>query len=135
MCANPPSRPTRISLDMKHRAHIAASPLLLASIVLGARTLGAQQASAPGRADPRPSAVAFEDVTVIPMDRERVLEHQTVVVRGDKVIAVGPTASTSIPAGALRISGRGKFLMPGLAEMHAHIPGANAPEQLVRDIL
>ena len=33
------------------------------------------------------------------------------------------------------IQGRGKFLMPGLAEMHAHLPGANAPAQLAPDIL
>ena len=45
--------------------------------------------------------------------------------------AIGPAR---IPSGATRIDGRGKYLMPGLAEMHAHIPGGNAPEQTVRDI-
>src|SRR5688572_25602539 len=72
--------------------------------------------------------VAFTNVTVIPMDRERSLADQTVIVRGDRIIAIGPSRELQVPAGAPRIDGRGKFLMPGMAEMHAHIPGGNATE-------
>ena len=68
------------------------------------------------------SLVAFTGVTVIPIDRERTIENQTVVVRGGRIAALGPTASTQVPAGATRVDGRGKYLIPGLAEMHAHIP-------------
>jgi imidazolonepropionase-like amidohydrolase len=80
---------------------------------------------------------AFVDVTVVPIDRERVLEHQTVLVTGDRITALGPNASVHVPAGATRIDGRGKYLMPGLAEMHAHVVGGNNPnhETLNRDIL
>jgi imidazolonepropionase-like amidohydrolase len=60
------------------------------------------------------------DVTVIPMDRERALPHQTVVVREDRIAAVGDAKRVRPPAGALRVDGRGKFLIPGLADMHAH---------------
>ena len=66
--------------------------------------------------------VAFVDVAVIPMDRERILEHQTVVVRDGRIASVGPAASARIPSDALRVDGRGKYLMPGLAEMHGHVP-------------
>jgi len=84
-----------------------------------------------------PSAVAFVDVSVIPLDRNRTLEHQTVVVRGDRIVALGAVARTAVPAGAMRIDGQGKYLMPGLAEMHAHVVGGNNPnhEQINRDIL
>jgi imidazolonepropionase-like amidohydrolase len=80
---------------------------------------------------------AFVDVTVVPLDRDRTLERQTVVVRGDRIVAMGPVASTPVPAGATRIDARGKYLMPGLAEMHAHVIGGNNPnhETLNRDIL
>jgi imidazolonepropionase-like amidohydrolase len=71
-------------------------------------------------------ATAFVGVNVVPMDRERVLENQTVVVRDGHIVAIGPAASTSVPEGAVRIDGAGKYLLPGLAEMHAHIP---VPEQ------
>src|SRR5262245_44991753 len=60
------------------------------------------------------------------MDRERVVEHYTVIVQGGKITSLGPTASTTVPANATRVDGRGKFLMPGLTEMHGHIPPANA---------
>jgi hypothetical protein len=69
------------------------------------------------------------------MDREGVLEHQTVLVRGDRIEQLGPAASVTVPTSARRIDGQGKFLMPGLAEMHAHIPGAQAPQQVIQDIL
>jgi imidazolonepropionase-like amidohydrolase len=69
---------------------------------------------------------AFTSVNVIPMDSERVLADQTVVVRNGRITAVGPAASVEVPAGAVRIDGRGRYLLPGLAEMHGHIPGANA---------
>ena len=64
--------------------------------------------------------IAIVDVTVIPMDRERTLPRQTVIVRGDRIVALGPVGQTSVPADAIRIDGRGKFLMPGLTDMHAH---------------
>ena len=69
---------------------------------------------------------AFTDVNVIPMDSERVLSGQTVLVSNGRISAVGPAADVTVPAGAVRIDGRGRYLMPGLAEMHGHIPGANA---------
>ena len=83
------------------------------------------------------AVTAFVDVNVVPIDRDRVLEHHTVLVTGDRITALGPNASVRIPAGATRIDGRGKYLMPGLAEMHAHVIGGNNPnhETLNRDIM
>ncbi len=65
---------------------------------------------------------AFVGVNVVPMDRERILLNQTVVVRGGNIVALGPAPSTPVPREAFRIDGAGKYLLPGLAEMHAHIP-------------
>lgn len=78
---------------------------------------------------------AFVGVNVIPMDRERVLENQTVVVRDGRIVSVSPAARVSIPPDATRIDGRGKFLLPGLAEMHAHVPPQQGSEQVIRDIM
>jgi imidazolonepropionase-like amidohydrolase len=63
---------------------------------------------------------AFVDVSVIPMDTERVLGGQTVLVARGRITAVGPVAQVQIPSGAVRVDGRGKFLIPGLADMHSH---------------
>lgn len=78
-----------------------------------------------------PGVVAFVNVTVVPMDRERAIADQTVIVRGETIADVGPSASLEVPERALRVDGRGKFLMPGLSEMHAHIPGGQAPDELI----
>lgn len=77
---------------------------------------------------------AITDVTVVPMDRERLLPGHTVIVRDGRIAAVGPARSTRIPAGAIRINGRGRYLMPGLAEMHAHVP-AGDDAQWTKDVL
>lgn len=105
---------------------LARAPALVAALSLLGSAVAAQNTA--------PSVVAFVDVNVVPMDRERVLERQTVIVRDGRIASIEPAASARVPAGALRVDGRGKYLMPGLAEMHAHIPGAQAPEQIVRDI-
>jgi cytosine/adenosine deaminase-related metal-dependent hydrolase len=81
------------------------------------------------------SIVAFVGVTVIPMDRQRSLPNTTVVVQGGRILSVGPAAKIQVPAGALQVSGRGRFLIPGLAEMHAHIPGGQVPDSLVERTL
>lgn len=93
-------------------------------------------APAPGAAAGADTATtAFVDVRVVPMDSERVLEGQTVLVRGDRIVQVGPAASVAVPAGARRVDGRGKWLMPGLAEMHGHVPGPTAPPQATEQTL
>ena len=82
---------------------------------------GAAMAQAPDQ-----GSFAFTNVNVIPMDTERVLEDQTVVVEDGRITTLGPAAATSVPPGATRIDGQGKYLMPGLTEMHGHIPFSNA---------
>jgi len=87
---------------------------------------------------PRPTApgvYAFVDVTVLPMDRERVLTGQTAIVRDGRIAALGPSTSIRVPADAERIDAKGKYLMPGLAEMHAHVLGPNQPQELNRDLM
>lgn len=71
--------------------------------------------------------VAFVGVNVVPMDRERVLENHTVIVRDGKIVSVTPAGDAKIPAGTRRIDGAGRWLMPGLAEMHGHVPGPDDP--------
>jgi imidazolonepropionase-like amidohydrolase len=87
---------------------------------------GGSGPSGPGPSAPRvattlqPGDVAFTDVSVVPMSQGGVLAHQTVVVRGDRIVAVAPSASLAIPAGVTTIDGTNKWLMPGLADMHVH---------------
>jgi len=78
---------------------------------------------------------AFVNVNVVPMDRERVIENQTVIVRDGRIAEIGPANKIKTPDGATRIDGAGKYLMPGLAEMHGHIPPPNAPKAYTESVL
>ena len=64
---------------------------------------------------------AIVDVTVVPMDTERLLPHTTVLLQHGWISAMGPTTQLPVPPGTFRIDGRGKYLLPGFADMHAHL--------------
>ena len=99
--------------------------LTIVALVMGGPVSRAQQAE----------TVAFVNVAVISMDREQTLSDQTVIVRGNRIEARGPSASTTVPAGARRIEARGKYLMPALSEMHAHIPPGDATDAEIERVL
>lgn len=80
------------------------------------------------------TTLAITNVTVLPMTEEwLLLENQTVTINAGQITAIRPTTERDRDEGAfnLVIDGKGKYLMPGLAEMHGHIPpthpSSNAP--------
>jgi hypothetical protein len=82
-------------------------------------------------------AVVFTDVTVIPMDRERTLDRQTVLVVDGKIADIGPVDKVKYSSTAQKIDGKGKYLIPGLIDMHNHffadaeeVPDETAVEEL-----
>ena len=66
---------------------------------------------------------AFVGVDVIPMDSERLLQDYTVLVSDGRIQALANSELLEPPAGAVVVDGRGKYLAPGLADMHAHVSG------------
>lgn len=80
---------------------------------------------------PPQRTTAFVNANVLPMDREGVLSDYTVVVSSGRIVDMGPSASVDPPADALVIDAGGKYLMPGLAEMHGHMPGGNIEEAVM----
>ena len=79
------------------------------------------------------SVTAFTDVNVIPMHSEEVLAGHTVLVEGDRITGIG--SDVTVPEGASVIDGTGQYLLPGLAEMHGHVPRPDEPEQYTEDVL
>jgi imidazolonepropionase-like amidohydrolase len=78
--------------------------------------------------------VVFRDVNVVSMTSPKIAEKQTVIVRNGKIDAI-VKAGAAVPEGATVVDASGKYLMPGLAEMHGHIPPPNAPKNLLDDVL
>ncbi|MGI9542874.1 MAG: amidohydrolase family protein [Cyclobacteriaceae bacterium] len=96
-------------------------PLLLLALSLTWVACGSQTDTsdqAPGAA----SIAAFTHAKVITMQNNNVLDDQTVLVKDGKIEAIANFGSIEIPEGAEIIEANGQYLMPGLAEMHAHIP-------------
>ncbi|MBW3670116.1 MAG: amidohydrolase family protein [Acidobacteria bacterium] len=74
---------------------------------------------------------AFAGVNVIPMTAVgEVATGQTVLVRDGDIIAVGSQGQVRIPRGAEVIDGKGRFLIPGLADMHVHLEHFEDPKLL-----
>ena len=82
-------------------------------------------AAAPARTHGRPptAPLAFTRVTVVDVTGGPSKSDMTVVIDGRRIQALGPTGSTPIPEGAEVIDARGRFLLPGLWDMHVHILG------------
>lgn len=72
--------------------------------------------------------VAFVGVNVVPMDRERIIEQQTVIIKDGSIAEIGPVSKLKVPSDALQIDGHGSYLMPGLADMHVHLSHENEDE-------
>jgi imidazolonepropionase-like amidohydrolase len=80
-----------------------------------------------------PGTYAITDVTVVPMTRDTVIRDATVLVRDGRIATLGAARNVQVPAGAKRIDGRGKYLIPGLADMHSHLySDGDTPDSLAR---
>ena len=77
---------------------------------------------------------AFVGVHVVSMDSDDVLTDQTVLVSADRIAAFGAAGNVEIPGDAVVIEGEGRYLMPGLTEMHGHVPGSD-DSQYLQDVL
>jgi imidazolonepropionase-like amidohydrolase len=75
----------------------------------------------------RDAPLAITRVVVIDATGAPAQAEMTVIVAGSKISAIGPSSTTAIPPGAKVIDGTGKYLIPGLADMHVHLTGAGEP--------
>jgi len=75
----------------------------------------------PGPVQRPDSVVVFMGVSVLSMRSPEVTPKQTVVVRNGKIDVIGPSNRVPVPRGARRVEGRGRYLMPGLADFHTHV--------------
>ncbi len=104
------------------------------TLMLALATISGERTDSSGD-QPPDTVTAFVDVTVIPMDRERKIPGQTVLVRGGRIVEIGPVARVKVPNDGVRVDGKGKYLIPGLAEMHGHLPGGQASDSVVERTL
>lgn len=104
---NVSSRPCTLLLSL-----VAVSGLWFA----GCRTAPRQSHESPSE----PVIVALRDAAIINLTDGSVTPHQTVVIEGDRIKVVGSVTKVRVPARAQIVEARGRFLIPGLWDMHVH---------------
>lgn len=116
---------------MRSVGTILASAICLGTRVLCAAVFSAAVSSTSVSAQGR-GTIAIVNANVLPMDRNTVLANHTVLIREGLIQQVDSNVRVRIPAGATRIDAGGKFLIPGLADMHIHMVG---PRPMLEDLL
>ncbi len=92
------------------------SPKLLVALAIAFCLNPAPAAELPARA-----ALAIEHVTVVDVAGGELSGPCTVLIVGGKIHAIGDATAVSVPPGATRVDGRGRYLIPGLVDMHVHL--------------
>lgn len=77
----------------------------------------------------------FDDVNVIDVITGEVKSKQCVVIQGKLIQSVGSRPETELPDDATYVSSQGWYVIPGLYEMHAHIPPESASDKRKQDVL
>ncbi|MCC5912984.1 MAG: amidohydrolase family protein [Balneolaceae bacterium] len=108
--------------------------MVLCLVTLLLTTACADGESTPATSADQPDAIVLTGVNVLTMKDDSILEGKTVVIRGDRIESIRPDEEAEIPEDAMQVDSEGKYLMPGLAEMHGHIPGPD-DSQYAKDVL
>jgi hypothetical protein len=78
---------------------------------------------------PKENILAISDVTVIDATGAPAQPNMTVIITGDQITKIAKTGEVAIPKKAQVIDGKGKFLIPGLWDMHVHAVMKGVPER------
>lgn len=116
------------------RASIATFAVIVLAACAGPQVAAPAQPQAAQAGEDAGATIAFVGVDVLAMHGDGLLPDQTVIVRDGRIVEVAPAATLDLAPGTRQIDGKGKFLMPGLAEMHGHVPGPD-DAQYAHDVL
>lgn len=110
-----------VRLSQNHQSHVALVRALLALAIFASwGSSGFAQAQGSPEIPNRPS-IAIEKVAVVDVVRGEIVNPRTVLIVDGQIAAVGEPDGVSIPSDAVRVDGRGRYLVPGLVDMHVHL--------------
>jgi len=82
-----------------------------------------------------PAPLVVTHVTVIDATAHAPQLDQTVVIDNGRIVSIGPSARAKLPKGSHLVDAQGKFLIPGLWDMHVHLAGVNADPVWSKQVL
>ena len=89
--------------------------------LLGVLALTAASMSVPRQSTQDSATLAITNVAVVDVARGVLLSNQTVLISGNRIVAIGPASKTLATRSAQSLNATGKFLIPGLWDMHSHV--------------
>ena len=105
------------SNELKNRfTFLTGSPEELPEITLTGTKIGLK-----ATVDKPNGRIAFTNARIITMENDEVIENGTIVINGNKIEAVGSADNVSIPSNTKIYSAKGKTIMPGMVDAHAHV--------------
>ncbi len=105
---------------------LALPPGGLAGALLAVGCASTAPAPAPAPASLATAAFVIRDVTLIDGTGADARPGMSLLISGDRIVDVGPTAAVGRPAGARVIEAAGRYAIPGLWDMHVHLSKAKA---------
>jgi imidazolonepropionase-like amidohydrolase len=88
-----------------------------------------------GAARSAATSLVFAHVTVIDATGRAQRADQTVVIEGERIVSIGPAVRAKLPKNARVVDATGKFMIPGLWDMHVHLAGVNADPAWSKQVL
>ena len=107
--------------DRFWKPHVILVVGLAGTLPCGAQTTGARAPQLAARGALTSGDLAITNVSIVTMTSDSVLRNAAVLARNGRITYVGPADRLRIPRGARVVDGGGGYLMPGLADMHAHL--------------
>jgi imidazolonepropionase-like amidohydrolase len=102
---------------MKTRAIL---PMMLAAVFVAASACGADQSHIS-------TAIAVVGATIIDGTGQSAIPRGTVLIEGDRIVAVGPSDEVEVPAGAQIVRADARWIMPGMIDLHVHFFESGRP--------
>ncbi len=120
---------------MRRRSALPPAAIAVATL-LGLPVVSAAAATA--TPSPPPARLVIDDVTVVDVAAGRLRPHRTVRVEGERIVAVAAAGPTRGDDGARHLDGRGRYLIPGLVDLHVHLfnlASGRAPNEWMLQLL
>lgn len=110
-----------MSRTSSRQARVIRAAVLSMVLAAVTPTLAGDAPTVPQSLPAAGAALAIDGVTVIDVESGRAIGPRTVVVDAGRIVAITLARESRIPANARHLDGRGRFLIPGLVDMHVHL--------------